>query len=236
MSQITTNIPRWYSSRSAIFAGIYALGFLAGWAVSVAVHGRYVAAFADIGSHWGNRGVAIAAAVALAVAVAALVLRVCGASYLGSQTVWDPNAHDEELVQAGPFRVVRHPLYLGNILLALGLGAAAPIAGWAIIVLGSIFFVEALVKYEERALEMRHGAAYQAYRATVPKLLPGFSRAPASPAVRPNLAQGLRAESFTAFLLAGVVAIFVIPRYGIAAFVVCYLVGVFVQRRIERAD
>jgi protein-S-isoprenylcysteine O-methyltransferase Ste14 len=226
--------PSWYRFRSAAFAGIFAAGFLGGWAVSVAINGHYLAAFADLGSHWSNRGVATAAALALAIAVGAIALRVWGASYLSASTVWDQKAHDEVLVQSGPFAFVRHPLYLGNILLALGLGAAAPVAGWIFIVAGTLAFVGALIRYEEGALIKRHGAAYDEYRRRVPSLLPRFTGAHAPQNLRPSLAQGLRSEAFTGFLVLGVVGIFAVPRYGALAFAFCYLLGVFVQRRIER--
>ncbi len=226
--------PRWYGRRSAVFAGIYALGFLAGWGASVAAHGRYVAAFADIGSHWGGRGTEIAAAVALSVTIGALALRVWGASYLSAATVWDVNAHAEHLVQAGPFGVIRHPLYAGNILLALGLGAAAPLAGWIFIVAGSVLFAIALIRYEEAGLSRRHGAVFDTYRRNVPLFVPRLVRGHPKQPVRPSFAQGLRAESFTGFLIAGVVGIFAIPRYGALVFAVCYVAGILVQRRIER--
>lgn len=226
--------PSWYRFRSAVFAGIYAIGFLGGWGVSAAINGRYLAAFADLGSRWGNGGVAIAGVIALAIALSALALRVWGASYLSAPTVWDQKAQAEVLVQSGPFAFVRHPLYLGNLVLALGLGAAAPLAGWAFIFVASALFVSALSGYEERGLQRRHGDAYDAYRRAVPSLLPRLTPWQAGQTMRPSLAQGLRAEAFTGFLILGVVGIFVVPRYGAAVFVACYLIGVFVQRRIER--
>ncbi len=159
--------PGWYRFRSAVFAGIFALGFLGGWGVSVATNGRYVAAFADIGSHWGRRGLAISAAIALAIAIGAMALRVWGASYLSASTVWDEDPQDQVLVQSGPFAFVRHPLYFGNLLLALGLGAAAPFAGWIFIFAASVLFINALIHYEEDGLKKRHGSAYDAYRRAV---------------------------------------------------------------------
>lgn len=226
--------PSWYRYRSAVFAVIFAGGFLGGWLVSLALHGRYLAAFADLGSHWGHRGVASAASIALALAITAMALRVWGASYLSAPTVWDEKAHAEALVQSGPFAFVRHPLYLGNILLALGLGAAAPVAGWAFIFVATVVFVNALIRYEEDRLTERHGAAYDAYRRSVPSLVPRMTPLRAPQSVRPSAAQGLRSEAFTGFLILGVVGIFVVPRYGALAFAFCYLLGVFVQRRIER--
>jgi protein-S-isoprenylcysteine O-methyltransferase Ste14 len=226
--------PSWYRLRSAVFASIFAGGFLGGWGVSVAIKGRYFAAFAELGSDWSHRSVATAAAIALAIAIAAIALRVWGASYLSASTVWDENPQAEILVQSGPFAFVRHPLYLGNILLALGLGAAAPLAGWIFIVAATLLFVNALIRYEEHGLTEQHGAAYDAYRRAVPSIVPRIPGLRAPQSVRPSLAQGLRSEAFTAFLILGVVGIFVVPRYGALAFVFCYLLGVFVQRRIER--
>ena len=226
--------PSWYRFRSAVFAGIFAAGFLGGWVVSSAVNGRYLAAFADLGSHWGHRGVITAGATALTIAIAAVALRVWGASYLTASTVWDQKAHADVLVQSGPFAFVRHPLYLGNILLALGLGAAAPLAGWIFIAAATVLFVAALIRYEEAILKQRHGSAYDAYRRSVPSLLPRASGVRAPQGARPSLAQGLRSEAFTGFLILGVFAIFVVPRYGALAFALCYLLGVLVQRRIER--
>jgi protein-S-isoprenylcysteine O-methyltransferase Ste14 len=226
--------PSWYRFRSAVFAGMYAIGFLGGWGVSAALHGRYLAAFADLGSRWGNRGVAGAGVAALAIALAALALRVWGASYLSAPTVWDQMAHAEVLVQSGPFAFVRHPLYLGNLVLGLGLGAAAPLAGWAFIFVANAFFVIALAAYEERGLQRRHGDAYDAYRRAVPRLRPRLPPWRAAQTVRPSLAQGLRAEAFTGFLILGVAGIFAVPRYGAAIFAACYLIGAFVQRRIEQ--
>jgi protein-S-isoprenylcysteine O-methyltransferase Ste14 len=228
--------PSWYRFRSAVFASVFAMGFLGGWAVSVATNGRYLAAFADLGSHWGQRGVATAAATALAIAIAAVALRVWGASYLSASTVWDEKPQAEVLVQSGPFAFVRHPLYLGNVLLALGLGAAAPLAGWIFIFAATVFFVSALIRYEEDRLTERHGSAYDTYRRRVPSLVPRVTRLRAPQSARPSLAQGLRSEAFTGFLILGVVGIFVVPHYGALAFVFCYLLGVFVQRRIESAE
>jgi protein-S-isoprenylcysteine O-methyltransferase Ste14 len=226
--------PSWYRFRSAVFAGIFAAGFLGGWAVSVVTNGRYLAAFAQLGSHWGNRGVTIASAIALAIAIGAIALRVWGASYLSAATVWDEKRQAEVLLQSGPFAFVRHPLYFGNLLLALGLGAAAPLAGWAFIFAASVLFVNTLIHYEEDGLKKRHGSAYEAYCGSVPSLVPRIPGLRTRQNVQPSLAQGFRSEAFTGFLILGVVGIFVVPRYGALAFVFCYLLGVVVQRRIEK--
>jgi len=47
---------------------------------------------------------------------------VVGRGYLHSSVVNDRQLHPERLVANGPYRWVRNPLYLGNILLAFGWG------------------------------------------------------------------------------------------------------------------
>jgi hypothetical protein len=58
---------------------------------------------------------------ALLAGLAALV-RTWASAYLASERVHDPNLRTEGVVADGPYRHVRNPLYLGNLLLALGMG------------------------------------------------------------------------------------------------------------------
>lgn len=73
---------------------------------------------------------------------------------------------DAGLVTNGPYRLVRHPIYGGLILLALG--ASLVFASWlgalASLLLVPLFFVKAA--YEEHHLRLRH-AGYRAYRRQV---------------------------------------------------------------------
>ena len=59
------------------------------------------------------------AAGALLVAAGGL-LRAWGVAYLGAGVMRDRDLHAEKVTADGPFRFVRNPLYVGNILLALG--------------------------------------------------------------------------------------------------------------------
>lgn len=225
--------PAWYRRRSAVFALLFAVGFLGGWGISQIIVGRYEPAFATIGTHWGPHGPLIAGLAALLVVLAAMSVRVWGASYLSASTVWDEEVHTESLIVAGPFRFVRHPLYLGNMLLAAGLGAAAPLSGWIFIIVANALFIRSLIAFEEERLAIRYGEAYRRYRCEVPAMLPRLTPAPAHQLVPPSVTQGLKAESFTMFLLAGVIGLFAVPRFGVLVLVFCYIAGVLVQRRIE---
>jgi protein-S-isoprenylcysteine O-methyltransferase Ste14 len=85
-----------------------------------------------------------------------------------------------------PYRVVRHPLYLGFL-----------IAFWAtphmtlahlLFAASTTAYVVLAIQFEERDLIREHGSSYKAYRQAVPMLIPRlFRRSPASesPASRP---------------------------------------------------
>ena len=230
------NSPAWYRGRSAVFALIYAVGFLGGWAVSAALGRPYIPAFRELGEHWGSKGVTIAVTGALLCMAAAFAIRVWGSSYLSAFTVWNANARTDALLVAGPFRYCRHPLYAANLLLALGMGAAAPLYGWAFIVFANLFFVYALLVHEERALAQRHDEAYARYRNAVPALFPRLVPVPAlQTKVRPSLAQGFRAECFSGFVILGMMGFFIVPSYGGWILAASYILGVIVQRNVERA-
>jgi protein-S-isoprenylcysteine O-methyltransferase Ste14 len=82
------------------------------------------------------------------------------------------------LITTGPFRVVRNPLYVGNLLVWVGLALTARVP-WAALVIASLLLVEyhLIVRWEESRLEERYGGAYRNYVARVPRWLPRWSRA-----------------------------------------------------------
>lgn len=83
------------------------------------------------------------------------------------------------VVDTGPYRRVRHPIYTGFILAAAGLagleGSPAALAGCLIV--AAVMAVKA--RYEEGFLRAELGAAaYDAYAARTPMLLPGLAPGP----------------------------------------------------------
>ena len=77
------------------------------------------------------------------------------------------------LIDSGPFALVRNPLYVGNTLLWIGFALTAGLAWFAPIVLVALGAeYHAIVRWEERLLESRLGAAYRDYAARVPRWLP----------------------------------------------------------------
>jgi len=81
-----------------------------------------------------------------------------------------------EVIRKGIFSKVRHPIYLGAILLYLGLNLFSisfiSIGFWIIII---IFYI-LISKYEERILTAHFGQAYIEYKKEVPMLLPKLFR------------------------------------------------------------
>jgi protein-S-isoprenylcysteine O-methyltransferase Ste14 len=78
------------------------------------------------------------------------------------------------LVMGGPYRLVRHPVYLGELISAVGLLLAKP--HFLVVVTFSVFVVLQYWRtvYEERALSAAYPAEYSAYVRRVPRLLPGW--------------------------------------------------------------
>src|SRR5438093_235054 len=76
------------------------------------------------------------------------------------------------LVERGPYRLVRHPIYLAGLLLALGTFLAHP--SLATTCLGGGLSVGVVVKgfLEDRALRAALGGRYEAYAARVPAFVP----------------------------------------------------------------
>jgi protein-S-isoprenylcysteine O-methyltransferase Ste14 len=143
-----------------------------------------------------DSGVRAIFAAGAGMAVLAALVRSWAAAYLRSAVVHDEAIHSERLVADGPYRRVRNPLYLGNVLLALGMGLLASRTGFAIIVVGMMAFCLRLIRREEAELRQSQGEGYRRYCAAVPRLMPALrARAPAG-AGRPDWADGFLSESF----------------------------------------
>jgi protein-S-isoprenylcysteine O-methyltransferase Ste14 len=132
---------------------------------------------------------------AFLVAVAALV-RSWAESYLHSSIVHDSDLHSDSLVADGPYRHLRNPLYLGTVLLAVGIGFLASRVGFLILAVGMTIFTYRLILREEASLLASQGESYRRFFASVPRLVP--SLAPRVPAAggRPNWVDGFTEELF----------------------------------------
>ena len=77
------------------------------------------------------------------------------------------------LATTGPYRMCRHPLYLGSLMMMLGFCILVSNLFDACIVFGPVLVIYILtMRREERRLAERHGAAWAEYAAVVPRLFP----------------------------------------------------------------
>lgn len=128
--------------------------------------------------------------------IAAAALRTWAAAYMRSDVVHDPRVHDTRLVADGPYRFVRNPLYLGTVLMALGIAVAASRSGAVLLVLAIVLFQYRLTLREERALAATQGESYRRYLDAVPRLLPSLRPCLPSAGMRPQWTQAIRGELF----------------------------------------
>jgi protein-S-isoprenylcysteine O-methyltransferase Ste14 len=109
-----------------------------------------------------------------AVFVAGAALRVWAIATLGRYfTVVVRVSPDQQVVEAGPYRLIRHPSYTGALLMGAGIGlslrhAVAPL----VIVATSLAAYLIRIVFEERALAEGIGEPYRAYMRRTKRLVP----------------------------------------------------------------
>ena len=109
------------------------------------------------------------------IALTGELIRFWGVSWAGSETRTTGSVGGTFLIVSGPFGYVRNPLYVGNILLYLGLGIMSfAIFPYLQIVAIIFFFVQYhfIVKEEEGFLAKAYGKDYEAYIKNVPRFFP----------------------------------------------------------------
>ena len=226
----TERSPWWYRERGIVFLVLYVLAFTLGswlWTRSGAEPQATFAWLAERTGLWARLVLALAAVAT----VICWALRAWGSAYLSPTVVWNPDARTDVLYVDGPFRFVRNPLYLGNVFLALGIGALATPCGFGIVVLGTIVFASILSAYEARGMQARFGSAFEAYRRAVPALIPRLTPAHVDGALRarPSLVYGLRSEILTGALALGTIVAAVAPSRGAAPVLWFWIAGFLTQ-------
>lgn len=79
-----------------------------------------------------------------------------------------PDKPDKALVEGGPFRFSRNPVYLGFVLLVLGFALRwGDLWGWVAVAATQQALARLVIAREEPYLEARFGAAYTGYAARV---------------------------------------------------------------------
>ncbi len=117
---------------------------------------------------WEIAGVAV---MWLGLALRVWAIAVLGKAFRTTVEV-DP---DQAVVDRGPYRWIRHPSYAGGLLLVIGFGVAA--ANWIsllLLVIVPFYAMSRRIDVEERAMIETLGGAYERYRATTKRLVPGL--------------------------------------------------------------
>lgn len=80
---------------------------------------------------------------------------------------------NRQLATDGPYSLVRHPLYTGNLLVLIGFTIAAG-RWWAPLVALAFwwFYYPTAISYEDRKLHKIFGGAWEQWSATVPAVIP----------------------------------------------------------------
>lgn len=137
-----------------------------------------IAAGVYLARHWSAGAIAdrdLCRLTALLLFVPGILLRWWAIITLGRFFTVDVQiAKDHELVDRGPFRLVRHPSYTG-VLLAFA-GFAFSLANWAaffVIVLPIFAAFLRRMKVEEQALTAALGERYESYMKRTKRLIPG---------------------------------------------------------------
>jgi protein-S-isoprenylcysteine O-methyltransferase Ste14 len=97
------------------------------------------------------------------------------AGYLSLSGMWAVFGKPQEtphVITGGAFSVVRHPIYLGVILVYTGLICMTLSLASAALLVVIIAFYRYISRYEEKLLTQRFGDEYRAYMSKVPRLFP----------------------------------------------------------------
>jgi protein-S-isoprenylcysteine O-methyltransferase Ste14 len=113
--------------------------------------------------------------VGLAVGLMGAALLVWASILLGRLMIHEAAVReDHALIESGPYRVVRHPVYLGYLALLLGSGVAS--LNVCVLFIWPVSLVGIMIQAasEERVLKERFGAGYERYVGRTGRLVPRF--------------------------------------------------------------
>jgi protein-S-isoprenylcysteine O-methyltransferase Ste14 len=110
------------------------------------------------------------------------------------------------LTTSGPYTMVRNPIYVGNILIVLGVVVMSELF-WLVPLTGlwCLGVYALVVRYEERQLQTKYGVDYRAYQAAVPRWLPRMAFPWATGHPRAYLLQALVVECHVLLMVTPVV-------------------------------
>jgi protein-S-isoprenylcysteine O-methyltransferase Ste14 len=125
-----------------------------------------------------RRSTFLASTLPLAIRLIILGVALVTAFYLfkSGHVVVTGDQRPTEVVSSGAFRYVRHPLYLGSILVYLGLTVSTASLFCLGLLVVIILFYNYIAGYEEKLLEVKLGKTYVAYQKNTGKWLPHIGK------------------------------------------------------------
>ncbi len=157
------------------------------------------------------------------IACAGELIRLWGVSWAGSETRTTGTVGGTFLIISGPFAYVRNPLYVGNILLYVGMGVMSFALFPFLPLLALMYFLfqyHIIVLEEEKYLKQQFGKDYEDYFNAVPRFFFRFSayKNPAIPQPEFNLKAGLRSERRTfqafAFVSFTILLLYIVRKFS----------------------
>jgi protein-S-isoprenylcysteine O-methyltransferase Ste14 len=99
------------------------------------------------------------------------LIRLWATKHIGRRMPWVKK--EKKLVKTGPYSLVRNPLYIGNIIIAIGLALFSELIWFIPLTFFYLFTLYHLVaRYEEKKLLERWGKEYAVYLGEVPRWIP----------------------------------------------------------------
>lgn len=123
-------------------------------------------------------------------------VRFWGVAYAGSETRTTGRVGGTQLVTSGPYSFVRNPLYVGNVLVYLGVGIMSNALTPYLQVIAVLYFAlqySAIVSIEEKYLA-ENFSGWNDYADKVPRFIPRLSRFVSGQVLVPNTKRALRSE------------------------------------------
>jgi protein-S-isoprenylcysteine O-methyltransferase Ste14 len=146
------------------------------------------------------------------------LIRFWGVSWAGSETRTTGGVGGTYLVISGPFAHVRNPLYVGNILMYLGLGIMSMALFPYLQIIAILFFIvqyDFIVKEEESFLEKKFGSDYQKFLQNVPRFFPRLTKYKDDSIPQPDykISAGLKSETRTLQAFSIVIVLIIVKWY-----------------------
>jgi len=143
------------------------------------------------------------------------LIRIWSVSFAGSETRTTSGVGGTYLVTQGPYSIVRNPLYIGNIMLYVGIGVMSYALFPYLQIFAFLFFLfqyYCIILAEEDFLQNKFSEKFSDYKRSVSRFIPWKNNLPGNiqSDIQLNVREGLKSEkrSLQAFIITSSIIIF----------------------------